>query len=74
VMVEVVLLAVTMLMGIIMQTIAGYYRYELVQYLKELYVVTFPQILAFTFFALFVQTMVSNKFVGHAIVIHSRPN
>ena len=66
VIVEVIMLAVTMLCGIVMQTIAGYYRYELLQYLKELYVITFPQILAFTFFALFVQTIVSNKFVGHA--------
>ena len=45
--VEVVLLAVTMLVGIVMQTIAGYYRYELLQYFKELYIVTFPQVLAF---------------------------
>jgi ABC-type transport system involved in multi-copper enzyme maturation permease subunit len=69
VIVEVFLLAVAMLMGIIMQTILGYHHYEIVQYLKELYVVTFPQVLAFVLLALFVQTMVSNKFVGHAIVI-----
>ena len=69
VMVEAVLLAVTMLVGMFMQTIAGYYRYEVLQYFKELYIVTFPQVLAFTFFALFVQTIVSNKFVGHGIVI-----
>jgi hypothetical protein len=67
--VEIVMLAVTMLVGIMMQTIAGYYHYELVQYFKELYVITFPQIIAFAMFALFVQTMVSNKFVGHGIVI-----
>ncbi len=52
-----------------MQTILGYYHYEFLQYLKELYLVTFPQILAFILLAMFVQTMVSNKFVGHAIVI-----
>ncbi len=67
--IEVVLLAVSMLVGIVMQTIAGYYHYELLQYLKELYIVTFPQVLGFTLFALFVQTLVSNKFVGHGIVI-----
>ena len=69
VVIEAVLLAVTMLTGIAMQTIAGYYHYELLQYFKELYIVTFPQVLMFTFFALFVQTMVSNKFVGFGIVI-----
>lgn len=67
--VELVLLTVTMLVGIFMQTIAGYYHYELLQYVKELYVITFPQVLAFSLLALFVQTMVSNKFIGHGIVI-----
>ncbi|MGH7621022.1 MAG: ABC transporter permease, partial [Gemmatimonadaceae bacterium] len=67
--VEVVLLTVTMLVGIFMQTIAGYYHYELLQYVKELYVITLPQVLAFSLLALFVQTMVSNKFIGHGIVI-----
>ena len=67
--VEVILLAITMLCGMAMQTIAGYYHYEVLQYLQELFVVTFPQILAFIFFALFIQTTVPNKFMGHGIVV-----
>jgi hypothetical protein len=67
--VELILLTVAMFVGIAMQTVAGYYHYELLQYFKELYIVTFPQVLAFTLLALFVQTVVSNKFVGHGIVI-----
>jgi hypothetical protein len=67
--VELFLLAVAMLVGIFMQTIAGYYHYEVLEYLKELYVVTFPQVLTFILLAFFVQTLVSNKFVGHAILI-----
>jgi hypothetical protein len=67
--VELILLTVAMLTGIFMQTIDGYYHYELLQYFKELYVVTFPQIVMFVLLALFVQTVVSNKFVGHAILI-----
>ena len=69
VVVELFLLAVAMLIGIFMQTIAGYYHYELLQYLKELYVVTFPQVLTFILLAFFVQTVVSNKFIGHGILI-----
>src|SRR5579863_1726969 len=69
VVVELILLAFAMLIGIVMQTIAGYYHYELLQYFKELYVVTFPQILTFILLALFVQTVVSNKFVGYAILL-----
>jgi hypothetical protein len=67
--VELVLLTAAMVVGIFMQTIAGYYHYELLQYFKELYLVTFPQIVAFTLLAFFIQTMVSNKFLGHGIVI-----
>ena len=67
--VELVLLTVTGLCGIVMQTVAGYYNYELAQYAKELYVVTFPQVLTFALLALFLQTAVSNKFIGHGIVI-----
>ena len=67
--VELVLLTVTMLVGIVMQATAGYYHFELLQYLKELYVITFPQILGFTLLAMFVQTIVSNKFIGHGLVI-----
>ena len=69
VVVEGILLAFAGFIGIVMQTMAGYYHYEFLQYFKELYLVTFPQVLTFILFALFVQTMVSNKFVGHAIVI-----
>jgi len=69
VVIELILLTVAMLIGILMQTIAGYHHYELLQYFKELYIVTFPQILTFTLLALFVQTVVSNKFLGHGILI-----
>jgi ABC-2 type transport system permease protein len=67
--VELVLLTVVMLCGITMQTVLGYYHYELLQYCKELYLIVFPQVLGFTLLAFFVQTVVSNKFLGHAIVI-----
>lgn len=67
--VEAILLAVTMLVGMFMQTIDGYYHYEVFQYLEELYLVTFPQLIGFALLALFVQSLVSNKFIGHGIVI-----
>jgi hypothetical protein len=66
---ELVLLTVVMLCGIISQITAGYYHFELLQYFKELYIVTFPAVLIFALLAFFVQTIVSNKFVGHGIVI-----
>jgi ABC-2 type transport system permease protein len=67
--VEGVLITVIGLAGVIMQTAAGYYHFDLLQYFKELYLITFPLVIGFTLLALFVQTVVSNKFLGHAIVI-----
>jgi ABC-2 type transport system permease protein len=67
--VELVLLTLAGVCGVIMQTVDGYYHYELLQYVKELYFVQFPQVVIFVLIALFVQTIVSNKFIGHGIVI-----
>jgi ABC-2 type transport system permease protein len=67
--VESALLAVTILIGILMQAITGYYHFEIWQYIEEFYFITFPQILMVAMFAMFVQTLVSNKFLGHGIVI-----
>lgn len=67
--VELILLTIAGLCGIIMQTVAGYYHYELAQYAKELYLIVFPSVIIFTLLALFVQTLISNKFIGHGIVI-----
>ena len=41
----------------------------MLQYLEELYLVTLPQVMGFALLAMFVQTMVSNKFIGHGLVI-----
>jgi ABC-2 type transport system permease protein len=67
--VEWVLLTVTMLVGMAMQTLLGYHHYEVYECVQELYFIVFPQIMGFAIFAMFVQTVVSNKFVGHGIVI-----
>jgi ABC-2 type transport system permease protein len=67
--IEVILLTVVMFCGVISQTIAGYYHYELIQYVKELYIVTLPQILIFALAAMFLQTLLSNKFIAHGVVI-----
>ena len=67
--VELFLLTVAMLCGVVMQTLAGYHHYEFAQYFKELYLIVFPQVMALALLALFIQTLVHNKFVGHAIAI-----
>ena len=66
---EFLLMSIILLAGVVMQTVAGYYHFEISQYLKELYLIGFPQFLMVILLALFVHTVVSNKFVGHAIII-----
>jgi hypothetical protein len=66
---ELILLTVVMLCGIGVQASAGYFHFELPVYLKELYLVMFPQILAFLLIAIFAQTLVPNKFAAHTVVI-----
>jgi ABC-2 type transport system permease protein len=66
---EFFLLTLVLLSGVLTQAMAGYFHFELLQYCEELYVITFPQVLMFALLAFFVQTIVSNKFIGHGIVI-----
>ena len=67
--VEAGLLTIVMVVGVIMQTVAGFYRYELLHYFKELYLIWLPQMVMVVLLALLVHTIVTNKFVGHAIII-----
>jgi hypothetical protein len=67
--IEFLVITIAMICGIIMQTATGYYHYELSLYLKELYLVAFPQFVTFILLALFVHTLVGNKFVGHAVLV-----
>jgi ABC-2 type transport system permease protein len=67
--IELLLLTIVMVCGIFSQTSAGYYHYELVLYFKQLYLITFPHILIFTLLALFLQTVIGNKFIAHGVVI-----
>jgi len=66
---EFFLLTVVLICGLVSQVMAGYLHFELVQYFEELYLIVFSQVMIFALLAFFVQTIVSNKFVGHGIVI-----
>jgi ABC-2 type transport system permease protein len=69
VLVELLLLVIVMVVGVISQALAGFYRFELWHYAIELFVVWMPQLMMVIMLALFVHTVVNNKFLGHAIVI-----
>ena len=67
--INVVLISMVMVCGIAVQTYLGYYHYEIPVYLKEMYLIALPQMLTFALLALVVHTLVSNKFVGHALLV-----
>lgn len=69
VLVELVMLAFLMLTGIILQTIDGFYNYQVTVYLKVLLLNTFPYLVIITFLIFFIHTLVNNKFVGHSVVV-----
>jgi ABC-2 type transport system permease protein len=66
--IEFILVTVIGLCGIIMQTVAGFYQYDLQQYGKELYLIVLPGVIGYVLLAMFLQTVLSNKFIGHGIV------
>ena len=67
--VQLLLLTIVMVVGVVMQAVGGFYRFEVLHYVTELYLIWLPQLLMVVLLALFVHTVVSNKFVGHAIII-----
>jgi ABC-2 type transport system permease protein len=67
--VQVVLLAMLMLSGVALQAMQSYFNFELGIYFKELFLIGLPMLIQFSIFALFLQTMLPNKFLGHTVVI-----
>ena len=63
------LTAITILIGIVLQASMGYYRFELPLYLKETFLLKLPLLLQYSAAALFVQTVLRNKFLGHTLII-----
>ncbi len=64
-----VLLLVVMFCGIIIQIFFGYYHFEIPVYLETFFGVDFIDLVLMCVFALFIQTLVNQKFLGFFIVI-----
>lgn len=63
------LILVLILTGVILQTINGYYIYELDIYFKVLFTDTLFTLVLFTLLAMFIHVMVNHKFIGIAVVV-----
>ncbi|QCR23527.1 M1 family aminopeptidase [Pontibacter sp. SGAir0037] len=69
VLVQVVLLAVIMFCGIIIQTFKGYYNYELDVYVKGLFGIKLVDYIGLCALAMLVQVLVNNKYLGHFVMV-----
>ena len=55
--------------GVIIQAFKGYYKFDLPVYFYTMFTETLSFVILFSLLAFFVQVMVNNKFLGHAVVI-----
>jgi len=63
------LLAVVILTGVTYQTAVGYHHYELGLYFQRLYLYSLPGYVFLCVLAFTVQSLVQNKYVGHALMV-----
>lgn len=63
------LIGLLIITGIGIQTVKGFYEYDLGLYISRTLIGTMPTLVLFTLLAFFVQVMVNNKFMGHSIMI-----
>lgn len=55
--------------GVLIQAFKGYYKFDLPVYFTTLFSETFSTLVLFSLLAFFIQVMVNNKFLGHALMI-----
>lgn len=66
---QLVLLAVIMVAGILFQTYKGFYDYEIMHYVKELFGLKFLNYLVWAFLAIFIQTLFKNQYLGFFVLL-----
>jgi ABC-2 type transport system permease protein len=64
-----VLLTVIMVSGIFFQINNGYYNFEIVHYITELYVLSFANFLVWALLSIFIQTLIGNPYLGLFVLL-----
>jgi ABC-2 type transport system permease protein len=67
--IQAVLLSVVLIVGILVQTIRGYYNYEIGLYLFDLYALSFVSLIIWAMLAFFVHSVLPNQYVGFFLLI-----
>lgn len=66
---QMIFMLLIIVVGVITQTVSGYYHYELTQYFFDLFILRLPSIIVFTLLAMFLQTLFNNKYLGYFAII-----
>lgn len=69
IMVFVVMLLFLIFSSVVIQAIKGYFKFDLGLYFSTIFSETFSLLILYTLLAFFIQVMVNNKFLGHAVMI-----
>ncbi|GAA4032817.1 M1 family aminopeptidase [Hymenobacter glaciei] len=67
--VQVVLMAVVMACGLVIQTFKGYFNYEIGLYVQALFLYQLPYLMLLCVLAMVTQVVVNNKYVGFAVIL-----
>lgn len=66
---QALLLSIIMIVGISVQTISGYYNYEIGVYLFELYAISFVRVIIWGLLAIFIHTLFKNYYLGFFLLL-----
>ncbi|MEO9966516.1 MAG: M1 family aminopeptidase [Reichenbachiella sp.] len=66
---QIVLLSLIMIAGVLIQTINGFFEYNLGLYLFHLFVINLTACVIWAFLAIFIQTLVTNMYIGLFLLI-----
>jgi hypothetical protein len=67
--IQFVLLLVLIAIGVFLQAVQGYYRFELGVYIKEILVIDFLNLLCMSAWCLFLHNLIPNKYAAHTIIV-----
>jgi ABC-2 type transport system permease protein len=67
--VQVVVVALILAAGVVVQILQGYYHFQFSLYVRELFLNRLTQLWILCVLAMFVQTIVNNKYLGHFVMV-----
>ena len=67
--VQVVVVVLILAAGMVVQILQGYYRFQFSLYFRELFLNRLTQLWILCVLAMFVQTLVNNKYLGHFVMV-----